>query len=503
MSRSVFPDAECRPIPSGVAIAGCAHEDVAQLSEKFADLWRDVPMGKNGQKAHHKRGNFEYMDFNNVNKLDPSRPSPTMVSSYQMSGRSALCRWDTPRALTVAECRRVSSFPDEYEFPGAYGSAYARMGDSVPPMLARAVGASLSREVFGAVPEFDPREFDMRVPGQYATMLSAAWAQHLLPKPDTAPTMVSTFAGGGGSSLGYSIAGYRETLAVEWNKHAAACLEANFPGLDIWRADIADLSVAEALDRAGVGEGELDLLDGSPPCQGFSIAGRRVIDDPRNQLFREYVRLLRGMRPKAFVMENVAGMVKGRMRLVFVEILKELKDSGYAVVAKKLNAKWFHVPQSRERMIFIGVRDDLANGMDDDDAHPQPQSGDVTLRQATSGMGDLRGPAIVGRTLRIAKATRQGEQFYLGSERLGLGRRHFAYFRTNWDTTSKTIMSRARAAHPDADTWLSVDAIKRIQSMPDEFRVYGRPHSAWRVVGNAVPPLMARAVGAHVRGLVS
>jgi DNA (cytosine-5)-methyltransferase 1 len=85
------------------------------------------------------------------------------------------------------------------------------------------------------------------------------------------------------------------------------------------------------------------------------------MDDGRNQLFREYVRLLYGLQPKVFVMENVSGMVKGKMKLIFVEILKELKASGYHVSARLMNAMYFGVPQSRQRMIFIGVQEDLWN----------------------------------------------------------------------------------------------------------------------------------------------
>jgi DNA (cytosine-5)-methyltransferase 1 len=83
------------------------------------------------------------------------------------------------------------------------------------------------------------------------------------------------------------------------------------------------------------------------------------MDDGRNQLFREYVRLLRGLKPNVFVMENVSGMVKGRMKIIFAEIMREMKASGYTVSARLMNAMYFGVPQSRERMIFIGVREDL------------------------------------------------------------------------------------------------------------------------------------------------
>jgi DNA (cytosine-5)-methyltransferase 1 len=193
----------------------------------------------------------------------------------------------------------------------------------------------------------------------YPAHLRACWQEHLKPREPDAPTVISLFAGCGGSSLGYSMAGYRELLAVEWDDHAVETFKLNFPDVPVWHGDIAKLSVEECLRITGLKPGELDVLDGSPPCQGFSTAGKRKMDDGRNQLFREYVRLLRGLQPKVLVMENVSGMVKGKMKLIFADIMRELKASGYRVSARLMNAMYFGVPQSRERMIFIGVREDI------------------------------------------------------------------------------------------------------------------------------------------------
>ena len=195
----------------------------------------------------------------------------------------------------------------------------------------------------------------------YPAHLEACWREHLEPRAEDAPTVISLFAGCGGSSLGYSMAGYRELLAVEWDDHAVATFKLNFPEVPVYHGNIAKLSVEECLRLAGIGPGELDVLDGSPPCQGFSTAGKRRMDDGRNTLFREYVRLLRGLKPKVLIMENVSGMVKGKMKLIFAEILKELKESGYHVSARLMNAMYYGVPQSRQRMIFVGVREDIWN----------------------------------------------------------------------------------------------------------------------------------------------
>src|SRR3990167_5798685 len=146
----------------------------------------------------------------------------------------------------------------------------------------------------------------------YPAHLEAMWQKAIAPRLADAPTVISTFAGGGGSSTGYLMAGYRELLAVEWDNNAVETLRLNYPDLDIYHGDIARLTADEVLHRTGLQPGGLDVLDGSPPCQGFSTAGKRDFGDDRNQLFREYVRLLRGLQPRILVMENVSGMVKGK-----------------------------------------------------------------------------------------------------------------------------------------------------------------------------------------------
>lgn len=274
----------------------------------------------------------------------------------------------------------------------------------------------------------------------YPAFLESCWQEHLAPRADDAPTVISTFAGAGGSSLGYSMAGFRELLAVEWDYNAVVTFKLNFPDVPVYHGDIAKLSVAEVLECTGLQPGQLDVFDGSPPCQGFSTAGKRMIDDPRNQLFREYVRLMRGLQPKVFVMENVSGMVKGKMKLVFAEILRELKTSGYQVSARMLNAMYFGVPQSRERMIFIGVRDDLGVAP----SHPQAWSMPVTVKQALYKIENLSGkyPTPGTKIFECCNNMRQGttaSDYY----RKNWG---FNLYRLHWDKVSPTFTKRGGLA---------------------------------------------------------
>lgn len=171
------------------------------------------------------------------------------------------------------------------------------------------------------------------------------------------PTVISLFAGTGGSSLGYQWAGYHELLAIDFDKHAVECFKLNFPNVPIWQRSVAEVTGAEILTFCKIKKGDLDVLDGSPPCQGFSTAGKRKVKDPRNDLFEHYVRLINELQPKVFVMENVPGMARGVMKGKFITIMNALKSTGYNVSAKQMNAANYGVPQSRERIIFIGSKE--------------------------------------------------------------------------------------------------------------------------------------------------
>lgn len=330
----------------------------------------------------------------------------------------------------------------------------------------------------------------------YPAHLDAMWQKAIAPREPDAPTVISTFAGGGGSLTGYMMAGYRDLLAVEWDDNAVATLRANYPELDIYHGDIAKLSVDEVLQRTGLQPGELDILDGSPPCQGFSTAGKRLMDDPRNQLFREYVRLLRGLRPKVFVMENVSGMVKGKMKLVFVEILKELKASGYRVSAKLLNAMYFHVPQSRERMIFIGVRDDLGV----EPTHPKAEGRPVTVGEAiTSANLGVNPPALAGKFGELSKRLVQGQNISDLTGSYGHGNQRLSINKPSPTLVKTAMFGAPKMIHPIEQRGVSIGEAKRIGSFPDMYQIDGDYSAAWARIGNSVPPLFMEAIARHIR----
>ena len=331
----------------------------------------------------------------------------------------------------------------------------------------------------------------------YPALLEEAWAQAHAPREPNAPTVISTFAGCGGSSLGYHMAGFRELLAVEWEQNAADTFRLNFPHVPLYHGDIAKLSVEECLRLAGVKPGELDVFDGSPPCQGFSTAGKREIGDARNQLFREYCRLLQGLRPKAFVMENVSGMVKGDFKLVFAEILRTLKGCGYRVKARLLNAMFFGVPQSRERMIFIGVRDDLAR----EPSHPAGWSEPVAIGNAALNIPSSESRAMSPRASAIWHRLRPGQ--YGDEIRAGYD---FGIFKPHPDRPLATIRKGETGGtgimHWSECRWLATRELARGGSFPDAFKFTSSTEAVKRI-GNSVPPLLMRSIARHVRALIA
>lgn len=348
----------------------------------------------------------------------------------------------------------------------------------------------------------------------YQAILNDAWQKHLAPRSEDAPTVISTFAGCGGSSLGYSIAGFNELLAVEWDNNAVETFKLNFPGIPVYHGDIAKLSVEEVLKITGLKPSELDVLDGSPPCQGFSTAGKRCLDDDRNQLFREYVRLLRGLQPKVFVMENVSGMVKGKMKLVFAEIMRELKASGYNVSARLMNAMYFNVPQSRQRMIFIGVRSDL----NIKPSHPTAATHPISVSTAVQNVENITYAPKNERVNNCAIFISPGKN---ASNSLTISQ-----IRKFWPSLESKIKRRSfenrmrrtlpNKPHPvigkqfiqcNAEAYLhfnenryfTIEELKRIASFPDEFSFVGTYELQHARIGNCVPPLFMAAIAEHIK----
>ena len=307
------------------------------------------------------------------------------------------------------------------------------------------------------------------------------------------PTVISLFSGCGRSSLGYKLAGYRELLAIDFDANAVETFKLNFPEVECWKADITQITGKQIMDATKLEPGQLDILDGSPPCQGFSTAGKRKVTDSRNRLFESYVRLIQELKPKIFVMENVSGMAKGKMKGLFNEILKTFKSLNYEVRARQLNAKYYGVPQSRQRIFFIGVRKDLNTPP----LFPTPSPKLITVKQALEKLPqqntELKHPS--GKLISLTTKLKQGEE----ASKYHIKGNYFNVKKLHNNKPSMTVTKlfsdgAAGLIHPLKNRFLTIPECKRICSFPDDFKLIGSFKDKWARLGNAVMPLQMKAI---------
>lgn len=343
--------------------------------------------------------------------------------------------------------------------------------------------------------------------------------------------VASTFSGAGGSSLGYRMAGFSVVWASEFIPAAAEVYELNkAPYTVLDRRDIREVSGREILEASGVED--IDLLDGSPPCASFSTAGKREagwghvkkysdgsqrVDD----LFFEFARILGELKPKTFVAENVSGLVKGTAKGYFKRILSELRGSGYNVRAKLLDAQWLGVPQARQRLIFVGVRNDL--GLEP--VFPKPLPYRYSVRDAIPWIRKIEGAngfdghayqlanklaATIqqSRTLNV-EAEAWMSRYATGREweKLSIGEQSERYFQLVKSSPDKPVgtitasgggASLASVSHPYENRKFSIAELKRLCGFPDDFKLSGTYAQQWERLGRAVPPVMMAAIARAV-----
>ena len=303
-------------------------------------------------------------------------------------------------------------------------------------------------------------------------------------------TVISTFAGCGGSSLGYKWAGFKELLAIDFDKNACDTFRLNFD-CEIWERDIKTVTGKEILDFCKIQKGELDILDGSPPCQGFSITNKkREITDNRNDLFLEFVRLINELQPKIFVMENVPGMIRGEMRGKFIEIMATLKKLNYNVKCKMLNAMWYEVPQSRNRLFFIGIRKDL--GMIP--IYPKPFDRIITASQAINSIidiGHIEYPTEI--IMNLYDKIKRGKSLCDYFKTINKKQSYFNVKKIHpnkpINTITKTFSnSISGLLHWKEKRFLTINELKACSTYPESFKFIGKFKQQWARIGNSVMP---------------
>ncbi len=371
------------------------------------------------------------------------------------------------------------------------------------------------------------------------------------------PKAISLFAGAGGCSLGFKQAGYSILYATDFDKSAVKSYKANFPDTRVECKNISDINFKELLSDLDLKEGELDILIGGPPCQGFSTAGPRFWDDPRNHLLKQYIRALETIQPKWFLMENVEGLLTSNGGQYIKETVNAFIQLGYSIRLEKVYSQEYGIPQRRKRVIIIGNRLGIKF------LFPKPQvyshgkifrKSSVTIEHALYGLPapSRSGEAVAygipfenswagflkssnnlvadhieqkvdklqlerisklqpGQTMKDLPEHLQHPSFKKraarrvkdGTPSEKRGGAPSGLKRLKLDEPCLTITGAAirEFIHPTQHRSLTIRECARIQTFPDDFLFIGSTAEKIQQIGNAIPPLLANIFAKHIRGL--
>lgn len=350
--------------------------------------------------------------------------------------------------------------------------------------------------------------------------------------------LIDLFCGCGGFSKGFQQAGYNIRLGIDLWKDATVTYKYNFPDAVVLNEDISTVDGKRILEITNMSKEEVDVIIGGPPCQGFSVSGKRLIDDERNKLYKNFVRIVSELQPKVFVMENVPGLVRLFNGVYGPQIMEDFANIGYQVKMKILSSDNYGVPQKRVRVIFVGVRNDIAKGVEfeypipttgpgtdnpaisceeaisdldfvpDDIAYPEEiayellplSSYQAKMREGSMVLYNHSITVHTKKTKNIIAMVPDGGNYKDLPKKLWSTRKvHIAWTRMNSKKPCFTIdTGHNHQFHYRANRVPTVRESARIQSFPDSFKFIGIKTSQLKQVGNAVPPLMAEAIADSV-----
>ena len=325
--------------------------------------------------------------------------------------------------------------------------------------------------------------------------------------------VIELFAGAGGLALGIEKAGFETIGLIEFDKAAATTLKYNRPNWNVIHEDIAKISGLDLEDYFSIKKGELDLLSGGAPCQSFSYAGKRLgLEDTRGTLFYHYAVFLEKLQPKMFLFENVKGLVSHDKGQTYQTILHVFESAGYTVQSKVLNAWHYGVAQKRERMIMVGIRNDLQALTNFQ--YPIPHAYKPVLRDILLDCPPSQGTQYSDYKRRIFEQVPPGgywrdipediaKEYMKSTWDMGGGRTGILR-RLSLDEPSLTVLTsptqkQTERCHPLEARPMTVRENARIQSFPDEWEFQGSVGNQYKQVGNAVPVQLAYEIALEIR----
>lgn len=349
---------------------------------------------------------------------------------------------------------------------------------------------------------------------------------------------IDLFCGCGGFSYGFKDAGFNMALGIDMWKDATITYKYNLPEATVINEDITKVTAKDLLTKMNMNAEDIDVIIGGPPCQGFSVSGKRMIDDPRNKLYKSFVELVSEIKPKVFVMENVPGLIRLFGGKVKDEVLSDFSSIGYRVKVEQLSSDNYGVPQQRKRVFFVGLNENIFPE-NVEFSYPKAKFGvdgkqavtcedaisdldfvpvDVSLGEdipykidaqsdyqklMRSGSTSIKNHSITihkQQTRDIIAMVPDGGNYKDLPENLQSTRKvHIAWTRMNSKKPCFTIdTGHNHHFHYKENRVPTVRESARIQSFPDKFEFIGIKTSQLKQVGNAVPPLMAKALAESV-----
>lgn len=456
------------------------------------------------------------------------KPSITITHYARNPASGRFTHPEQDRGLTAREAALLQSFPNEFEFTGKSDDIYRQIGEAVPPMLSSAVAANVLIELLSIEPNDDeialsPQSINEPVSSSYSSVIAGIKMRNQTTNA-TKFTCIDSFCGAGGLGLGLKQAGYNILLSFDIDQICIDTINANkkYFGHPAESADISDMLNGELLKKCNLERGELFLLAGGPPCQGFSIQRRGSDIDKRNELVLKYGKLIEELYPMYFVMENVTGIAGKRGKTILQQLIEDVEKIGYTVHIKLLDAQDYGVPQRRKRYFIVGERKDLGEHYE----YPHPLDYRRTVRDV---IGDLPSPPDDGTDHPDISLHRRDRLSPLNLKRMkslkeGQGRDDLpmelradchkidssvigfrnVYGRMVWDDVAPTItarfdsFTRGQFGHPVQNRSISLREGALLQCFPMDFVFTGNKVDIARQIGNAVPPLLAKQIGKSI-----
>lgn len=485
-------------------------------SEKVVARYKLIPEGGRMPPPSELPEEIRRKNFGNTYKrLHRDRPSLTLVP-----GNNAFPVHPTEdRSLSPREGARLQTFPDEYRFYGNRAEQCRLVGNAVPVLLAQRIGEAVRAHITGTVVTNDPIAIPLRPSKHASSIETKAEARSVSGKFKA----VSFFTGIGGLLLGFRNVGGEILASYDLKNSVARNFELNFPTTKHVRGDVAELAISDIEAQI---EGEaVDVVFGGPPCQGFSIFGRRRFvntknhrpeEDERNELSLRYIDLAIGLRPRVIFMENVKGFVstpRGNTTYL-AEVESRLLDANYEFEHQVINCASYGVPQSRERFILVAWQKGLTFHWPEPKHFAEPKAWQRPVVTVGDVITDLMDPAthsdtfshvpmnhkelVVERYKLIPEGGRLPEadlpeELRKGYRSENVKNYSHVYKRLSMSAPATTMVPGHNAfpVHPVLHRTLTVREAARIQTFPDWMRFVGTRQQQCTLVGNAVPPLLA------------